>query len=256
MKISDRRKKLVDIVTNNGFISIEGLSAQLGVSAQTVRRDIAFLDSKGEIVRHHGGAGIRSSIVNVNYQDRHSLMAESKLALAEQISASISAKSSLFIAGGTTMEAVARSLVRHNDHKIITNSIRVAEILNRNDSFEVIITAGTLRKNTGIIFGPDTIESVKKFRCDFAVLGCGGIEDDGVFLDFNSPEVATARTMIANSRQVFIGADRSKFPGKANVLLADAEEVDALFTDFPPPAPLAEVLSVKGVDVRIAGSIS
>lgn len=251
MGINDRRKNILELVTNDGFASIDKLSSRFGVSAQTVRRDIMYLESKELVVRHHGGAGIRSSIFNVNYQDRHTLRADAKLQLANRIASTIPAKCSLFIAGGTTMEAVARSLTKCNDLKIITNSLHVAGILNNNDTFEVVTTGGTLRKNNGVIVGPDTVAFVDKFRCDFAVIGCGGIEEDGVFLDFDSQEVATVRKMIANSRKVFIGADSSKFPGKANVLLATAEEVDALYTEAPPPASLMEVLSAKGVDVRI-----
>lgn len=252
MGIDDRRKSILEIVTNDGFASIDKLSSQLGVSAQTIRRDIMYLEGLEQVVRHHGGAGIRSSIVNVNYQDRQTLRAEAKSLLASQIASAIPAKCSLFIGGGTTMEAVAKSLIQYNDLKIITNSLHVAGILHVNESFEVIITAGTIRKTNGIIFGPDTVASVSKFRCDFAIIGCGGIESDGVFLDFHSQDVATYRMMISNSRQAFVGADKSKIPGKANVLVATAEEIDALYTDILPPTPLMEVLSAKKVDIRVA----
>ena len=112
MGIDDRRKSIVEIVTNDGFASIDKLSSRLGVSAQTIRRDITHLEGLEKVVRHHGGAGIRSSIVNVNYQDRHTLRAEAKSLLADQIASAIPAKCSLFIGGGTTMEAVAKSLIQ------------------------------------------------------------------------------------------------------------------------------------------------
>lgn len=253
MTITDRRKKIVEIVNRNGFVSVDNLSSQLGVSAQTVRRDIMLLDQRGKVVRHHGGVGIRSSTINISYQARHTFKAEAKASLADLLAASIPAYSSLFISGGTTMEAVARALLKGKNLKIITSSLRVAEISNGNGSFEVIVTAGVVRKNTGIIVGPETVETVGKFRCDFALLGCGGVERDGVLLDYDSQEVATNRAMIAQSRQVYVGADGSKFPGKANVRLAAPEEVDALFTERIPPSPWAEALADKGVEINAPG---
>ncbi|HAI49456.1 MAG TPA: DeoR family transcriptional regulator, partial [Enterobacteriaceae bacterium] len=65
-----RHDKLIQLITEQGYMNIEDLAQQLSVSTQTIRRDIRKLSDQGLITRHHGGAGRISSVINTAFEQR------------------------------------------------------------------------------------------------------------------------------------------------------------------------------------------
>lgn len=156
---------------------------------------------------------------------------------------------SLFINIGTTTEEVAKALSDHKGLKVITNNLNVASILGRNENFEVIVAGGLVRHRDCGIIGPLTIDFIQQFRVDFGIIGISGIDLDGTLLDFDYREVMVARSIIDNSRNVFLVADHTKFGRNAMVRLGNIAEIDALFTDRNPPLEFAEL--INNADVRL-----
>ena len=108
-----RLPKIVEIARVEGRVTVDDLAARFGVTAQTIRRDLADLDDAGKLERVHGGAILRSGTVNIGYQERAALNAEAKQSIARACAAEIPEGASVFLAIGTTTEAVARELRRH-----------------------------------------------------------------------------------------------------------------------------------------------
>ena len=119
---------------------------------------------------------------------------------------------------------------------------------------EVIVAGGVVRARDRGIVGEATIDLIRQFRVDFGVIGISGIDLDGTLLDFDYQEVRVAQAIIANSRQVFLAADHTKFGRNALVRLGAVEDVDALFTDAQPPAALRELIDAAGVALHVAGT--
>jgi DeoR family glycerol-3-phosphate regulon repressor len=161
-------------------------------------------------------------------------------------------RASIFINIGTTTEEVAKALQNHTGLRIITNNLNVASILRGNPSFEIIIAGGVVRHRDGGITGEATIDFIRQFKVDFGIIGISSIDVDGTLLDFDYHEVRVAQAIIENSRQVFLVADHSKFERCAMVRLGHISQVDALFTDQPPPAPIAELLNQSNVALYTA----
>jgi DeoR family glycerol-3-phosphate regulon repressor len=247
--LRERQQKIAQLVQTHGFVTIEYLAAEFGVTPQTIRRDINLLDGEGLVRRYHGGAGIAPSTQNVAYTKRKVLHLEEKQKIAEMVAARIPDQASLFINIGTTTEEIARALGNHRGLRIITNSLHAASILSSNQHFEVIVAGGMVRHRDGGIIGPLTIDFIQQFRVDYGIIGISGIDMDGTLLDFDYREVRAARAIIDNSRKVFLAADHSKFGRNAMVRLGDLTEIDDLFTDRKPPAALIE--NLHGADVQL-----
>jgi DeoR family glycerol-3-phosphate regulon repressor len=162
--------------------------------------------------------------------------------IARTVAAHIPNGSSLFIDIGTTTEAVARALLDHRDLRIVTNNLNVASILTAKDDFTVIIAGGEIRNRDGGIVGEATRDFIGQFRMDYGVIGVSGIDQDGYLLDFDYHEVKIAQAIIARSRHVFLVADNSKFGRNAMVNLGHIDQIDALFTDQPPPEKLQQLM--------------
>ena len=250
--VRNRHDKIRRLVQARGFVTIENLAQEFGVTPQTIRRDINTLSGNGLINRYHGGAGLASSTENVEYDRRKVLCQKEKERIAQMVAERIPDKASLFINIGTTTEEIAKKLCKHKRLSVITNNLNVASIMSRNEDFEVIVTGGLVRYRDCGIIGPLTIDFIQQFRVDYGIIGISGIDLDGTMFDFDYREVRAARSIIDNSRKVFLAADHKKFGRNAMVRLGNISEVDALFTDQQPPASLTEVLTQSNVRLYVA----
>lgn len=247
----ERQAKIQQLVQAKGFVTIDYLAREFGVTPQTIRRDINTLSEQGMINRYHGGAGADLSTENVAYHDRKVRCREEKWAIAQMVASQIPDHASLFINIGTTTEAVAQALCNHQRLRIITNNLNVASILSTNTDFEVIVAGGLVRQRDCGIIGEATIDFIQQFKVDYGIIGISGIDLDGTLLDFDYREVRAARAIIDNSRKVFLATDHTKFGRNAMVRLGSIEEIDALFTDRQPPSPLPEIMNNADVHLFV-----
>ena len=255
MTPNPRQALLIQEVRARGALSVEALAEQFGVTLQTVRRDVKQLSEAGLLARFHGGVRLPSSTTeNIEYLQRQLLNEQAKQRIARTVAAAVPAGCSLIINIGTTTEAIARELLRHKDLRVITNNLNVAAILSDNPDCEVIVAGGIVRSRDRGIVGEVTVDFIKQFKVDIGLIGISGIESDGTLRDFDHCEVQVARTIIGQSRQVWVAADHSKFNRPAMVELARFDEVDMLFTDAPPPAPFPLLLREAGVNCVTCGS--
>lgn len=247
--IEQRENQIVELVRSNGFMSIEELSRRFALTQQTMRRDINRISAKGLVQRHHGGAGIISSVENLAYPERKIISLQEKKNIARLVAQTVPSKASLFINIGTTTEEVAKALLQHSSLRVITNNLNVAVILCANESFEITLAGGRLRNRDRAVTGQSAIDYIRQFKVDFGIIGISGIDQDGSLLDYDYQEVRVARAIMDNSRQVFLVTDHTKFSRNAVVRLGNITEISALFTDRPPPADIAALM--KSADVRL-----
>lgn len=251
-KAEARHERILSVIRQRGYASNDELARQLGVTVQTIRRDVNLLAEEGAVTRHHGGAGLVSNIENIAYAERQVLNQPEKEAIARIAAAEVPSHSSLFINIGTTTEAVARALVQHQDLRVITNNLNVAALLARETAFEVIVTGGSVRSHDGGITGPSVCDMLGEFRADFGIIGISGIDEDGSLLDFDYDEVRAAQAIMRNSRQVYLVATHTKFGRRPLVRLGHISEVSAFFTDRSPPPAIQAILTAHQVRLCIA----
>ena len=253
MSPNPRQSLLLEEVRARGSMSVEALGEQFGVTLQTVRRDVKLLSDAGLLARFHGGVRVPSSTVeNIAYRQRQALNETAKQRIARAVAKAVPNGCSLIINIGTTTEAIARELLRHNGLRVITNNLNVAAILSDNPDCEVIVAGGVVRSRDRGIVGEVTVDFIKQFKVDIGLIGISGIEADGTLRDFDYREVKVARAIIEHSREVWLAADHSKFNRPAMVQLATLDEVDTLFTDAQPPAPFPALLAEAGVTCELA----
>lgn len=157
----------------------------------------------------------------------------------------------LFIDIGTTPEAVAHALLDHNDLRIVTNNLNVANTLMVKEDFRIILAGGELRSRDGGIIGEATLDFIPQFRLDFGILGISGVDSDGSLLEFDYHEVRTKRAIIENSRHVMLVVDHTKFGRNAMVNMGSISMVDAVYTDVLPPAGVLKVITDNNLQLEL-----
>jgi DeoR family glycerol-3-phosphate regulon repressor len=247
-----RQGEILDLVRQQGFVSIDALAEHFAVTPQTVRRDVNDLCERNLLRRYHGGAGLPSSVENTAYQVRQVQCLEEKKRIARLVARHIPDQASLFINIGTTTEEVARALLDHSALRVITNNLHVSSIFSQKLDFEVIVAGGVLRHRDHAIIGEAAVDFINQFKVDYGIIGISGIDSDGSLLDFDPREVRVSQAIIANSRQVFLVADHSKFGRNAMVRLGNLADLDAFFTDAPPPPAIRELIAASDVRLHVA----
>ncbi|CAM3802082.1 DeoR/GlpR family DNA-binding transcription regulator [Bordetella flabilis] len=256
MDLNPRQLALADAVRQQGAVTIEELAQRFGVTLQTVRRDVGLLARAGLLARFHGGVRVAASTTeNIAYQQRQVVNAEGKRRIGEAVARRVPDGCSLILNIGTTTEAIARALLRHRGLRVITNNLHVADILAANPDCEVIVAGGVMRPSDRAVVGEAATAFIRQFKVDIGVIGISGIEPDGTLRDYDLREVSVARAIIAQSREVWLAADSSKFERRAMVEVAHVSRISRLFTDRQVPSSLAELLRDAGVHCEIADTL-
>jgi DeoR family glycerol-3-phosphate regulon repressor len=253
MNPNPRQLKLLQHVHESSSRTVDELAAHLSVTVQTVRRDVQRLAEAGLLARYHGGVRLpNSTIENIAHHQRETLHAEGKRRIARAVAKAVPNDCSLLINIGTTTEAVAKALMHHTGLRVITNNINVAAILSRNPACEVIVAGGVVRPRDNGIVGEATVDFIRQFKVDIAVIGISGIETDGSLRDYDYREVKVSQAIISHAREVWLATDVSKFNRPAMVRVAHLNEIDRIFTDAEPPQPFPGLLSNAQVRCDIA----
>ncbi|NQZ32099.1 MAG: DeoR family transcriptional regulator [Oceanospirillaceae bacterium] len=255
MNSQQRQSKILAMINDSGFVSIDELVERFKVTPQTIRRDLNCMADEGKIRRHHGGAQRESSTENEDYQSRKINHLAAKKSMAEQVAKMVPDGASIFINIGTTTEMVARALLNHQGLRVVTNNIHVASILSANEGFQVIIAAGEVRHSDGGVVGEATCDFISQFNMDIGIIGISGIGGDGSLLDFDFREVKVAQAIIANSSKVILCADHSKFGRSAMVKQASITQINTLVTDKAVPAAIDELLQPLGIEVFVCDKV-
>lgn len=250
--LTKRQREILSIVNEQGYTAIDSLATLFQVTPQTIRRDINHLRDHKLLQRHHGGASRSSSVENIDYSTRKSIMSEEKKRIAEMVAEKIPDHASLFINLGTTTEEVAASLAKHKNLKVITNNLNVALNMSDNNNCQVIVAGGMVRKKDKGITGEATIEFVRQFKVDIGIIGASGIDEDGTLFDYDYHEVRVTQEIIKNSRHVFLVTDHTKFTRNAMVRITDLSEIDSIFTDKTPPVAFLDLLKTKDVSLYVS----
>ena len=251
MALSFRQIEILNIARSEGRVGVDALAERFGVTLQTIRRDLGELAETGKLDRVHGGALLRAGVANIGYEERRLMNAGAKVAIAQCCAAAIPANSSLFLNIGTTTEAVARALLHHRNLTVVTNNMNVANILVANESCDVIVAGGVLRRSDGGLVGDLTTDAIGHFKVDYAIIGTSALDGDGDLLDFDPQEVRVSRAILRQSRQSFLVADRSKLDRSAPVRIARLGELDAVFTDASWPDELTGKCREWGTEIRL-----
>jgi DeoR family glycerol-3-phosphate regulon repressor len=251
MALSFRHQEIMAVARTDGRVTVDQLAREFDVTPQTIRRDLGELCDSGLLARVHGGAILRTGKANLGYDARRIIAGTEKDAMGRLCAEAIPNNCSLFINIGTTTEAVARALLDHRDLMAITNNLNVANILAANEECEVIIAGGVLRRLDGGLVGEATVDFIRQFKVDYAVIGTSAIDEDGALMDYDYREVRVAQAIISNARRTLLVADSSKFARTAPVRIANLANVDGFFTDRMPPAEIVDLCAANDVALSV-----
>lgn len=230
LSIEDRRKRVVELLAEKGFLSLADLARTFEVSESTLRRDLEILDEQGTVKRAHGGAVyVKDGAQQLGHADREAASAPEKAKIARAVAGLIAPGQTILLDGGTTCVQVARQLAGRR-LSVVTNSVPIASVLMGEQETEVTLIGGYLYPRTGVALGDLALKMVDALRADALVLSCAGLLDGWAY-NANQMMVDVERGMMARAGQVILALDHTKIGRCALAKLCSLQDVDVVVTD-------------------------
>lgn len=247
-----RRQRLATIVASRGAARLEELSAALGVSQATVRRDLNALATHGRVRRVHGGAvALDQRLDEPHFDVKAAVNAAEKLRIAERALGLLDPTDTVYLDSGSTVLALARLLHGWTRLTVVTNSLPVAvELVGRGP--RLIVIGGELREESRAFVGPLTRLLLDELRVDRAVMGTFALDLADGLSTTDPAEAYTKRLVMERAREVVLLADGAKLGTRSFVNAGRLDEVDVLVTDRAPDDAASRVLARAGVRVLSA----
>ena len=253
---ASRKAAVVAIVSEVGQVTVQALAERLGVSADTIRRDLDQLDGEGLVMRTRGGAvdPTRMPRMDPGLNSRIQVQPAAKERIGAIAAGLVTDGDVLIINAGTTTLALARHLRDHRGLTIATNNLRLATEVSPKCFRDLYVFGGDVRYAAQATIGPVAFPASNggrdmDIRCDVAFITVGGLSTDGGYSTSNLAEASMMREMLGRASKVAILADSSKFGRRLFAQIAPLDAADYLITDREPPADLALELRRSNVEV-------
>ena len=247
-----RRDLIQQVVQERGGVSVGALAEMLGVSTQTIRRDLDVLCDGESLRRAHGRIELSVDRLNMPFDQRVDTNHAGKHAVAKKVASMIPNGSTLFLSIGSTPLEVARALASKQELTVITNNLSAAMALSHERSNRILLPGGELRLPDRDIIGEEAVDFFGRFRAEIAVFGVAGVAEDGGLLDFHPTEVRARVQMQELAKKSILVLDRSKFGRHAPAAGANISDIDLVICDRTPAPEFTEMLS--GLNANIVFS--
>ncbi|PWI32699.1 DeoR family transcriptional regulator [Vibrio albus] len=249
---SERREHTIALLKRNGSVQVTDLSQKFGVSAVTVRNDLAALEKQGIATRAYGGAYLQDSEVRPpehSIEDKNQLNKTIKQKIAAAALDMIEDGDTLILDSGTTTYCVAEALTDANDLVVMTNGLNIANALFPAEGVEVILIGGKLRRKSMSFYGMQADNVLDNYHFNKLFLGVDGFNLESGITTHNENEARLNRKMCDIADEVIAITDSSKF-GKVSLhKILETARVDKVITDTGIPDEYLQGLKRQGIPV-------
>ena len=254
----ERHQRIRALLANTELVTTERIAQDLGVSRETVRRDVVALEALGALRRVHGGVQRTAALPEPPLQQRARAHLLEKRAIVRAAARLLQPGQTVFIDAGSTVSLLAEALASLRGLTVITNSLDVAQKLVADDTaaqcrHSVRLLGGQPRPTTGATYGAETVAAIQQWRADWAMLSPVGVSAEFGASCYELHEAEVARAMAGQAMRTVILADHSKIGQTSRVSFCPLERIDRLITDGKAPrSPGHAALAKAGCPIVLA----
>ncbi len=250
LSTEQRRTEIVSLVSKNGNVRVTELSKLFTVSEVTIRNDLEYLESQGQLNRVHGGAVSTGKLyANMDLSERYLTNASAKREIAAAAANVIKNNDTIMMNAGTTLSYLLHELQGKKNISIVTNSIQNAIEVSAYPGINVILLGGEIDPKYHFTFGDDTINQLKNYHADKCIISVDGISEENGLTLYYSNESGIVRKMIELSDTVIVVSDSTKLGKSAFSRVASLEDVDVLVTNKKEDSSEIGLLREMGAEV-------
>ncbi|NCP21584.1 MAG: transcriptional regulator [Flavobacteriales bacterium CG03_land_8_20_14_0_80_35_15] len=252
LNIIDRHKLILNKLELNGYVNVNELSLEFGVSVVTIRKDLKLLEERKLLFRSHGRAiPVDPYITEHHVNIKEKIHAEEKVRIAIKAASNLEPNDSIILASGTSVIEFAKHIKQIEGLTVLTASLDSAIILAEYPNIDIIQLGGMVRRNSSSVVGPIGEKMLAEFTFTKLFLGVDGIDLDYGLTTTNAMEASLNKQMIAVAQKIIVLADSSKFGKKGFGRICGFEDVDQIITDSGIDEKTKKRLEELGVDMTI-----
>lgn len=248
MLTTERKALLLDLLKTEGRVLAKEMSRRLGLSEDTIRRDLRELAGDGLLQRVHGGA-LPASPALASLPVRRRVSPEGKAAIARAAAALAKDGQILFLDGGTTAVAVARALPAELRATVATHSPDVAVALLDKPGLEVELIGGRLYKHSNVAVGAVAQEAIRQIRADLYFMGVTGIHAEHGLTTGDREEAAIKRAISRQAAETIVLGSQEKLGAVSAYEVVALDAIDGLIVERSCPEPAMAPFAARGVPI-------
>ncbi|MFJ6133388.1 DeoR/GlpR family DNA-binding transcription regulator [Janibacter terrae] len=253
MYAPERQQRILEMARAHGRVEVLALSSDLGVTTETVRRDLTALERRGSVRRVHGGAlPVERLEVEPPLATRATQNAQTKRRIAARALDELPTEGAILLDGGSTTRALAELLPDREGLTVVTNSIDTAVILQGHTHTGLYVLGGRVRGRTGACVGAWVTSALADVCVDVAFLGTNGFSPTRGMTTPDQAEAVAKRAMVSAARRTVVLADSTKSGDDHFHRFADGGSIDLLITDEDLDTDTAAALGAEGMAVVLA----
>lgn len=234
MLAAERQARILQEVQHRGAVRVSELSRLLNVSDMTIRRDLDILAAQGRLDKVHGGATTNGTMSTdePGFEAKWVRQTVEKEAIAAAAAALVRPGSAIGLSAGTTTWTLAHNLRDVADLTVVTNSVRIADVLHNGGSTapNVVLTGG-VRTPSDALVGPIAVSSLKLLHLDLVFLGVHGMDARAGFTTPNLLEADTDQALVAAGQRLVVLADHTKWGTIGISTIVPLDQADVVVSD-------------------------
>jgi len=241
MLTTHRKQEILAILKRDGQVIAKDVSRAMGVSEDTIRRDLRELAQEGLLQRVHGGA-LPASPAMADFAGRESIAAEGKVAIGRAAAAMIRPGQVVILDGGTTARQVARHMAWDLKATVVTHSPTIALELVDHPDIELILIGGRLFKHSVVAVGAAAIEAIAHIHADIYFMGVTGVHAKTGLTTGDFEEAAVKRALSHAAAETIVLASLEKLNAASPYQVVPLAEISGIITEQAADARLTQYL--------------
>jgi DeoR/GlpR family transcriptional regulator of sugar metabolism len=249
MLAAQRRDLLLERLRTDGQVIAKHLAAELGISEDSIRRDLRDLAAAGLCQRVYGGA-LPISPAIADYATRQGIAVPGKQRVGAAAAALVRPGTTVILDGGTTALSVVQALPIDLQVTIVTHSPTVASALVDHHNVEVFLVGGRLFKHSMVACGAAAMEAARGLHADLFLLGVTGVHPETGLTTGDPDEAAMKRALARQAADTYVLASSEKIGAASRFAVLPLADVAGIVTDASADNPTVRSLDVPIIHAR------
>lgn len=259
MTKDERWTYMIQHLRQQGRASVKSLSEKLGVSNETIRKDLEALEDQQLVKRYFGGAMPVEQptkqpveLYDPSLASRMALFMDQKQAIAQLAASIIEPNDVVVLDASTTTMCMVPFIPRNQDVSVITNSYSILNSLIGFDDVNVFLTGGYLRRSSTSLLGQAAVHALDGYNANTVFMSGRAVSIGRGLMDPRDDEVEIKRKFLSISNKAYLLADSSKFTLVSSITTCPIDRFAAIISDDLLDPRIAEQIREMGIELILA----